>query len=41
MDIEITTNYRYRGYAFKIGEEENIFYYKLYWGPHPEIVKNH
>ncbi|MEW6526332.1 MAG: hypothetical protein AB1444_06665 [Spirochaetota bacterium] len=32
-------NYRYRGYAFEIGEEENIFYYKLYWGPHPEIVK--
>jgi len=32
-------NYRYRGYTFEIGEEENIFFYKLYWGPHPQIIQ--
>ncbi len=34
-----TDNYRYKGYAFEIGVEEEIFFCKLYWGPHPHIVK--
>jgi hypothetical protein len=39
QDNDYTDNYRYKGYSFEIGEEENIFFCKLYWGPHPEIVK--
>lgn len=34
-----TDNYRYSGYSFEIGNEENIFYCKFYWGPHPEILR--
>ncbi|MGB4268711.1 MAG: hypothetical protein WBK20_05965 [Spirochaetota bacterium] len=34
-----TDNYRYSGYTFEIGEDANIFFYTLYWGPHPAIVK--
>jgi len=32
-------NYRYSGYSFEVSSEEEIFYYKVYWGPHPEIVR--
>ncbi|HOJ28063.1 MAG TPA: hypothetical protein PL059_03235 [Spirochaetota bacterium] len=34
-----TDNYRYSGYTFEIGDEENIFFCKFYWGPHPTIVQ--
>ncbi|MCX8123233.1 MAG: hypothetical protein N3F66_03605 [Spirochaetes bacterium] len=34
-----TDNYRYSGYTFEVGFEENIFFYKLYWGPHPKIIQ--
>jgi len=32
-------NYRYSGYSFEISREEDIFYCKLYWGPHPDILR--
>ena len=34
-----TDNYRYSGYAVEIGEDADIFFFTLYWGPHPAIVK--
>jgi hypothetical protein len=38
-DDYYTDNYRYSGYSFEVGREEDIFYCKFYWGPHPEIVR--
>lgn len=38
-DDYYTDNYRYSGYSFEISREEDIFYCKLYWGPHPEILR--
>ncbi|MCX8124396.1 MAG: hypothetical protein N3F66_09550 [Spirochaetes bacterium] len=38
-DDYYTDNYRYKGYTFETGIEEEIFFYKLYWGPHPELLK--
>lgn len=32
-------NYRHSGYAFEISREEDIFYCKLFWGPHPDILR--
>ncbi len=34
-----TDNYRLKGYAFDFCIEEEVFCIKLYWGPHPEIIK--
>jgi len=34
-----TDNYRYSGYSFEVSREEDIFYCKVYWGPHPEILR--
>jgi len=34
-----TDNYRYSGYSFEVSREEDIFYYKVYWGPHPDILR--
>ncbi len=38
-DDYYTDNYRYSGYTFEVGMEEDIFFYKLYWGPHPKIIQ--
>jgi len=38
-DDYYTDNYRYSGYSFEISREEGIFYCKVYWGPHPEILR--
>ncbi len=38
-DDSYTDNYRYSGYTFEVGVEEDIFFYKLYWGPHPKILQ--
>jgi len=34
-----TDNYRFSGYTFEVSTEEDIFYCKFYWGPHPELVR--